>query len=553
MELTCTRPGCPRPANLFPSLSNRSTVKSVQQKFCTSCGMPLILAGRYLPQRLLGKGGFGAAYYAVDRFSPALRPCVVKLFQPDGDLSPQQLELAQGLFEREAEALEDLGNANSQIPDLLAFFPLEVESMQPGKQQELFYLVQEYIDGQSLEQELAQRGAFSESEALEILEKVLPILEFVHSNNSIHRDIKPSNVMRDRNGKIYLLDFGAVKQVTQSAAGAAPKASTGIYSMGYAPTEQMQGSRVYPATDLYALGVTVLVLLTNQEPEELFDSFAGRWNFKRQPPISKGLELVLTRMLEAKPSDRFDSARTTLKAIALVKGQSGLPASPAASGPSSPSANSSGSSRTQPPPLPNLPTTGTQVQNLSQSQPPSQPQSQPSIAQPPANQGKPFKPAPSPAAAVPVVQPSPGPIQSAAQNQSGQVTPAKPASPSASPPPAPVSLTKLLGGALFAGMEGSLLAIALLSLLGTALIGPVAWVVMFGALLALQYFRVVEGVDLLIILGLTLLAVALVPALQTLVGGQLASIAIIALASGLFTLATALLFQLLYRLLKKFL
>ena len=532
MELTCTRPGCPRPANLFPDLSNRNTVKTVQQKFCTSCGMPLILAGRYLPQRLLGKGGFGAAYYAVDRFSPALRPCVVKLFQPDGDLSPQQLELAQGLFEREAEALEDLGNANPQIPDLLAFFPLEVESMQPGKQQELFYLVQEYIDGQSLEQELVQRGAFSESEALEILEKVLPILEFVHGHNSIHRDIKPSNVMRDRNGKIYLLDFGAVKQVTQSAAGAAPKASTGIYSMGYAPTEQMQGSRVYPATDLYALGVTVLVLLTNKDPEELFDSFSGQWNFDRQPPISQGLQLVLERMLEAKPSDRFDSATTTLKALALIS-HSGAP-----------SASSRSSAVTQPPPLPNS-GSGTQVQ------------SQPIPGQP-AGPGKPFKPSPIQASA-PAIQASPGPIQPAASNSAAQA--GSNVQPGSGNPPGkngksarpPLSLTRLLGNALFAGMEGSLLAIALLSLLGTTMLGPAAWLLLFGGLIALQYFRVIEGVDLLIILGLTLLIVAIVPPLTALIQGSLLSLGIVAMIGGLLSLAATLFFQLLYRLLRQFL
>ncbi len=525
MELTCTRPGCPRPANLFPDLSNRNTVKTVQQKFCTSCGMPLILVGRYLPQRLLGRGGFGAAYYAVDRFSPGLKPCVVKLFQPDGDLSPDQLELAQGLFEREAEALEELGNANPQIPDLLAFFPLEVESMQPGKQQELFYLVQEYIDGQSLEQELAQRGAFSESEALEILEKVLPILEFVHGRNSIHRDIKPSNVMRDRNGKIYLLDFGAVKQVTQSAAGAAPKASTGIYSMGYAPTEQMQGSSVYPATDLYALGVTVLVLLTNKEPEELFDSFSGRWNFGRTPPVSQGLQLVLERMLEAKPSDRFDSASTTLKALSLIRGQ----------GSSSPSNPPRSNAPTQPPPLPN-PVAGTQVQS----------QAPPSSASP----GKSFKPGQA-QAAVPIAQPSPGPIQTAPIHKPTPKIGGK--SPGQSPNNPPLSLPRLLGNALFAGMEGSLLAIALLSLISTIQMGSAAWLVMFGGLIVLQYRRIVEGVDLLIILGLTLLLVALLSGLTDLVPIPLLTIAIATMISGLVTLAATLLFQLLYRLLRKFL
>jgi serine/threonine protein kinase len=89
--------------------------------------------------------------------------------------------------------------------------------MQPGKEDQFFYLVQEFIDGQDLEEELNSKGQFSEAEALEVLREILKVLKFVHENGSIHRDIKPSNIMRDRNGRLYLLDFGAVKQVTKGA------------------------------------------------------------------------------------------------------------------------------------------------------------------------------------------------------------------------------------------------------------------------------------------------------------------------------------------------
>ena len=133
MEILCTRTGCPRPVNSFADLDDSNILKTVQQKFCTSCGMPLILIGRYLPVKLLGKGGFGAAFLARDRYTPAMRQCVVKQFQPAGDLTPQQMQIAQGLFEREAVVLEELGNRHPQIPDLFAFFPLEVPSLQPGK------------------------------------------------------------------------------------------------------------------------------------------------------------------------------------------------------------------------------------------------------------------------------------------------------------------------------------------------------------------------------------------------------------------------------------
>ncbi|MCY7391242.1 MAG: serine/threonine protein kinase, partial [Leptolyngbyaceae cyanobacterium CAN_BIN12] len=162
MDLYCTRPGCRRPENFFTDLDDPATLKAVQQKFCTNCGMPLILVGRYLPQKLLGVGGFGAAFLARDRYTPGLRRCVVKQFQPSTTLSAKQLQIAQDLFEREAEALEDLGNTHPQIPDLFAFFELAVPSSQASKDDRFFYLVQEYIDGQTMEQEMEKTGAFSE-------------------------------------------------------------------------------------------------------------------------------------------------------------------------------------------------------------------------------------------------------------------------------------------------------------------------------------------------------------------------------------------------------
>lgn len=272
MEIHCTRPGCPRPQNFFSDLDDPGLVRTAQQKYCTSCGMPLILVGRYMPSRLLGRGGFGAAFLARDRYTPAMRQCVVKQFQPSGDLSPQQVTLAQGLFEREAEVLEQLGNTHPQIPNLFAFFPLSVPSSQGGKDEQFFYLVQQFIDGQDLEHERHIRGKFSEDQALEVLKEILNVLEFVHQNGSIHRDIKPSNIMRDRNGRLYLLDFGAVKQVTKGITSAR---STGIYSQGFAPPEQMAGAQVYPSSDLYALAVTVITLLTGKDTEALYDAYSN--------------------------------------------------------------------------------------------------------------------------------------------------------------------------------------------------------------------------------------------------------------------------------------
>ncbi|MCF3606885.1 serine/threonine protein kinase [Planktothrix agardhii 1033] len=207
--------------------------------------------------------------------------------------------------------MEQLGNKHPQIPDLFAYFPLEAPGWRTSKTEQFFYIVQEYINGENLEAEINSKGQFSEAEVREVLQEILKILEFVHDHDVIHRDIKPSNIMRDRQGILHLLDFGAVKQVTQSPGGT----STGIYSLGFAPPEQMRGYTVFPSTDLYALAVTCLVLLTAKEPQELFDSYSNQWNWKQFVGVSDELANILDKMLLPTPSDRFGSATQVLTAL----------------------------------------------------------------------------------------------------------------------------------------------------------------------------------------------------------------------------------------------
>ncbi|MEM8637797.1 MAG: serine/threonine-protein kinase [Cyanobacteria bacterium P01_G01_bin.54] len=319
MEILCTRPTCGA-SNHFADLDNPQSLKTTQQKYCTQCGMPLILGGRYIPTQLLGKGGFGAAYLARDRYTTSLRQCVVKQFLPAGDLSADQLELAQGLFEREAQVLEEIGNEHKQIPDSYAFFPLIARDRQTHQDKQFFYLVQEYINGQDLEQELAGQGPFSEADVIVVLRDILSILTFVHSRGVIHRDIKPSNIMRSQQGRLYLLDFGAVKQVA-TVAGSLQGQSTGIYSVGFAPPEQMQGTRVFPSTDLYALAATCVMLLTGQTPDSLFDAYHNEWTWRKQAAqVSDAFAKILDQMLLSTPRDRYQSAQAVLNDLNQVQG-----------------------------------------------------------------------------------------------------------------------------------------------------------------------------------------------------------------------------------------
>lgn len=505
MEVYCTRPSCPRPLNQFADLDDSATLRTVQQKFCTACGMPLLLAGRYVPQKLLGKGGFGAAFLARDRYTPAMRRCVVKEFQPAGDLSPTQLQMAQKLFEREGEVLEQLGSNHPQIPDLLAFFEIDAPSRVPGKPERFFYLVQEFIDGDNLEEELEQQGTFSEAAMVEVLREMLKVLKYVHENGSIHRDIKPSNIMRRKDGRLFLLDFGAVKQVATGAAATPGKASTGIYSMGFAPPEQMRGDNVYPATDLYALAVTCITLLTGKPPSELYDSYSNDWNWRPHAQVSDRLADVLDKMLLPTPSQRFQSAEATLEALqsALAASSTPVPATP-----------------------PTLPQTGAVAAAIA-----------PLAPFPTSMQAT-----PAPPAAVPATPPAPAPA--------ANVVPGR-----------PFSLMEFLGGAMFTGVEGGLLAIALLSILGTTFVNPVFWLLMLAVLSALifaQSRRWIERADLFIIAGVTLALVLFLPFLNDFapiraVGSVFQTVVISAIFAGLFAVAVGIIFRLVYLMLSRFL
>ena len=264
-----------------------------------------MLAGRYLVEKPLARGGFGATYIARDRLTPGLRKCVVKQLQPIG-LAPEQMQIAKQMFEREGEVLENLGR-HAQIPDLLAFFEIE------SNNDEFFYLVQEFIDGFTLEQLVHQHGALTETDVLEIMKSLLPVLQFVHDNGSIHRDIKPSNIMIRKSDQVYyLLDFGAVKQVAATKPG---QRSTGIYTPGYGAPEQMRGDTVFPSTDLYAFGVTCLFLLTGKEPEDLIDVHTNQWQWCRFAAVSSRLANVLDKMIAPAPKDRFASAQEVLDTL----------------------------------------------------------------------------------------------------------------------------------------------------------------------------------------------------------------------------------------------
>ncbi len=220
------------------------------------------LAGRYKIVKPLGGGGFGQTFLAIDLQLPNTPTCVVKQFKPQLH-SPQELAIAKRLFDTEAKALHDLGN-HDQIPRLFAHFE------QGGE----FYLVQEFIEGQTLESEIGNGQIWTQTKVVTALRDVLQVLAFVHKSQVIHRDIKPANLIRRRSDrKIVLIDFGAVKSLGTDAIERLIEEGNEtrtvvVGSLVYMPNEQLAGQPKF-CSDIYALGLMCLQAITGLSFKEL--------------------------------------------------------------------------------------------------------------------------------------------------------------------------------------------------------------------------------------------------------------------------------------------
>jgi WD40 repeat protein/tRNA A-37 threonylcarbamoyl transferase component Bud32 len=293
----CLHPGCPKP-------ENPDDVHS-----CQSCGLPLLLKERYRAIEPIDQGGFGKTFLAVDEDMPSKRQCVIKQFFNQSGLKAQK---AKELFVQEAVQLEKLGKQHPQIPELFAHVELGTG----------LFLVQEFIDGQNLLQELKQEGAFDEAKIRQLLNDLLPVLQFIHSQQVIHRDIKPDNIIRRQvDGKLILVDFGASKFATETAL---ERTGTVIGTPGYAAPEQSEG-KIYFSSDLFSLGRTCFHLLTHTEPKKVFSQY-GDWEKYLRINLNKSsigdtLRRVLTKLLQPDISQRYQSAEEVLQDLNLAPTQ----------------------------------------------------------------------------------------------------------------------------------------------------------------------------------------------------------------------------------------
>jgi serine/threonine protein kinase len=272
---------------------------------CQRCGSALQLAGRYRAVHTIGSGGFASTFKAVDEHR-LNTPCVIKQFLPQQQDDPTY-QKAVDLFRQEAVLLRDLGH-HPQIPDLMAFLE------QDGR----LYIVQEYIQGLNLLQTFRQRGRFDEVDIDQMLKSLLPVLQFIHDHQVIHRDIKPSNIVYKSDGTLVLIDFGSSHQsYTQLFDRRTPRTAT----PGYASPEQMQG-QVYPASDLFSLGLTCFRLLTGCFPDDqgidpLFDETEQQWCWQNYAEsLSPKFRVVFERLLQTDVKHRYESAQEVLEDLA---------------------------------------------------------------------------------------------------------------------------------------------------------------------------------------------------------------------------------------------
>ena len=292
----CLNPSCPKPVN------------HPKSKLCKACGNKLLLHGRYHLVKGLGKGGFGATFLAADLALPGKPLCVIKQLRPNTD-NPNFLSMARELFEREAKTLGRVGN-HPQIPRLLDYF----------EDREQFYLIQEFVKGNNLQQEVKKQGVLNEAKAKQVLKEVLIILRDIHAQKVIHRDIKPANIIRrEIDNKLVLIDFGVVKNQVNSigAAGSNQTAFTAfaVGTPGFAPPEQLAMRPVY-ASDVYALGVTCMYLMTGKAPKNMdCDPITGEIDWFKYAKVSDSFAEILTKMLEVAVKSRYKSAEEALGAL----------------------------------------------------------------------------------------------------------------------------------------------------------------------------------------------------------------------------------------------
>ncbi len=320
-SIHCINPHCPSPTQRWGN------------KYCQSCGTPLLLNHRYVPLRPLGIGGFAKIYTVWD-----LKTQTERILKVLVEASPKALEL----FDQEAWVLAHVRHPGIPQAEAGDYFYLQKghSNAQPGHPTNwrLPCLVMEKINGLTLEEILEQHPQGCPQEwVMSWLAKAIEILWELHRRGIIHRDIKPSNLMlrtarserqlfplqptEATRAPLVAIDFGGAKQIgpwKKLPLESSSKSSTRLISPGYSPPEQMTGTEIGPPADFYALGRTCIHLLTGKYPADLEDPATGELQWRHLSDFNSPLANLLDDMVSLNVKDRPKSAAAISISLAKI-------------------------------------------------------------------------------------------------------------------------------------------------------------------------------------------------------------------------------------------
>lgn len=291
----CFNPDCPTPNNDLATI------------YCQTCSASLTLHNRFEVVLRLGRGGYGAAFLAIDRTQATPVHCVVKQFCPK-NTEPDKHRRALARFQQEAKLLQRLHHP--QLPRFIDYF----------EEDQQLYLVQEYIHGVPLARAVNKLGMLPEADVQQMLINLLPVLGYLHEHQVIHRDINPNNVLyRTKDSQLVLIDLGlAVDQALQRRSTPQISGSLFIGTPGYAPPEN--GRQPTAASDIFALGAICLYLLTGKSPKRAQrDSETGDIVWELLMELNKDFRQILNKMLRLHADQRYQSALDVLEQLGSMK------------------------------------------------------------------------------------------------------------------------------------------------------------------------------------------------------------------------------------------
>ena len=263
----------------------------------------VLFGGRYEILSVLGQGGMGAVYKARDRELDRL--IALKVIRPELATDPgilqrfkQELILARNITHKNVVRIFDLGEAEG-----------------------IRFITMEYVDGDDLRTLLRSQGKFSPKDAIAVIEQVCRALDSAHAEGVIHRDLKPQNIMRDKNGRIVVMDFGLARSLGESGL-----TQTGalVGTLEYMSPEQAMGSTLDQRSDIFSVGLIFYELLTGTAPYQADTAIASLMKRTREPArsasdvevsVPKSVSAIVSRCLERDPANRYHSVVELLQQL----------------------------------------------------------------------------------------------------------------------------------------------------------------------------------------------------------------------------------------------